>query len=54
MGTSVDAEMPFCFMAIVEKDGLTASASSGFDIVKNIADHPRGGQINRPVGRRLL
>src|SRR3982751_4440900 len=47
------AEKPFRFMAVVEENRAAPGPAARFHIMQNIADHPRGGEIDSPVEGRL-
>src|SRR5262249_48629833 len=45
IGLSSRVPLPECFVAVVDQDRAAAGAMSRFDVVEDVADHPRAGEI---------
>ena len=51
MGAAVVGKLPLGFAPVVDEHRAAAGAASGFDIVENIAHHPRSREINTLLPR---
>ena len=47
------AGAPFSLVTVVEQHGAAARAPAGFDIVEDVADQPRPGEVDAQILRRL-